>query len=631
MSPLSAAVRRAALLCVPFAAILVTGVTLSSRVCAKTLAPGWNALPRPGVTNPQPGGDYDWGDHDGKPLSGDLTLTPYSGPVFDYPNAFYGGGGAGNGNRPMESTNSYAGTGGPSGNVDARAHFTLSGTSTYYWQWVPPNDASGQPDLTNFPTPPLFVMGKGYSVLSSTLVTSPNAAGLTVSGSVSSGIGSNPPLTISSCPDYQTRTDYAVLTPTQYSATVDTLELSPSVTYDATGVFGQYESWAGGESQNWTGVKDDLYPITLAAPNPLTNPQLGDGTNQFVYDSSQPNGQLTVPASVYVANASTPDTTWLLPHVGLYVSPAMQTGAQPFTWMAADAGLYVNTTGTRPGYTTGWPSGDFCYIGLPPDNTYFGNHAIAMRVDSRTSEIANYQLFYTATASNWPGSDTTTPNWYFYYNLVYPSPGIYKSGAASEYDPASNQIYIGDNGHGPWNMRVFDLDAQNHVHYSGVLYIGGIHSFIYCCGHEAGHQHDVSAGFEVSSSTSAHPDNDLGNGTGDGLDDNWETRNGFNPRNPDTTGAYNNEPQNSADYNKGDRECVCDIQALTALLAPTSTGLVKDLWKKDWANDGLEVGAWNQKVNWPWYFLLGNSASAQSADPPTDAISSLSKLPGNGI
>jgi len=207
MSPLFAAVRRAALLFLPFVAIFVAGVSLSPRVSAQypgggfpgsggagsgsggstpgAAAPGWVPQPRTGVTNPHPGGDYDWTG-----LTADLKLTSYSGSVFDYPTTpSYGGGGAGAVNRPMETTNSYIGTGGPGGNVDAHAHFTLSGTSTYYWQWVPPNNAAGQPDLTNFPAPPLFVLGKGYGVLSSTLVTSPNAAGLTVGVRISAHRG----------------------------------------------------------------------------------------------------------------------------------------------------------------------------------------------------------------------------------------------------------------------------------------------------------------------------------------------------------------------------------------------------------------------------------------------------------
>ncbi len=397
-----------------------------------------------------------------------------------------------------------------------------------------------------------------------------------------------------------------------------------------------YWNWTGGYNSTYF----DPFPIVLSAPDPSGFPSLGDGTNQYVYDARQPDGYLAVPASTNAVGASTVDTTWARPHVALSVSPAMQTGAQPFQWLNSGSEMYVYTPGSYPDDQTSYPSAAFIYKGLPPNNSYFGNHVMTMTVDGTSSHIANYQLFFNATANNYPGayygSDgpgpiySGIPNWYFYYNQVYQSTGSYKSGNVSSYDPASNQIYIGDNGHGSWSMRVFDLDTQNHVHYSGVLHIGGIHTFIYCCGHESGHQNDVLSGVEVSSSTLAHPDNDLGNGTGDDLDDNWESRNGFNPHNTDTTGAYQNEPQSSPDYNKGDRECAADIQALSALLATSPSGPNKNLWKQDWANDGLQYGAWNQKAYWPWYFVL-NSTGSQSADPPNTSISSLAKLPGSGL
>ena len=73
MPPLLAAVRRTALLSLPFAAILAVGSTSATRVRAQTLAPGWNALPRTGVTNPTATGDYDWTG-----LNANLALTPFT-------------------------------------------------------------------------------------------------------------------------------------------------------------------------------------------------------------------------------------------------------------------------------------------------------------------------------------------------------------------------------------------------------------------------------------------------------------------------------------------------------------------------------------------------------------------------
>lgn len=309
-------------------------------------------------------------------------------------------------------------------------------------------------------------------------MTSPNAAGLTVAGSTSSGIGSSPALTISACPAFQTRTDYAVLTPTQYSATVDTLGLSPSVTYDATGVFGVYQVWAGGESQNWVGVSDNLYPITLAAPNPLTNPLLGDGTNQYVYDAEQSDGYLAVPASVSVLGAGSADTAFLLPHVALSVAPVMQTGAQPFQWENSGSQMYVYTNGSYPSGTS-YPSAAFIYKGLPPDNTYFGNHVMTMKVDGNVSQIANYRLFFNRTANNWPGTDGVIPNWFHYWNMTSASFGspTYDNG------PRCHTRY--DTSLGRW-IAYIDNDTISGS-FPAYEYAEGIDAFAWECRHEAEH------------------------------------------------------------------------------------------------------------------------------------------------
>ena len=484
MSPLFAAVRRAALLCLPSAAIFAAGIILSPYADAQYPggggypggpAPGWSAVPRDGTTGQYPS-DFDW-------MGLDVTRTvdpfpssnmPPINSVQNHTNGNPSYGGWNSGGYPIEYT--FQGTGGTRSSADD-ASLSITGSMEFHWLWTPGiNPATNQSDLSLFPMPPLFVLGKGFVSMSRMLEYGTTGAGLSIIGTDKDGFGGSWSFS-SALNDVQpppgTPPGRGVLTASPVDATHKKASVSPSIQIDTRGTL------PGDTSAELASASAAALPITLSAPDPFGRPDLGDGKNQYVYETSQPNGQLTVPASVYVPGASTDDTTWLLPHVTLSVSPAMQTGAQPFTWTASGAGLYVNTTGPRPGYTTGWPSGDFCYVGLPPNNSYFGSHVMTMNVDGQQSQTANYQLFYTATASNWPSSDTTTPDWYFYYNQVYQSTGSYKPGNVSYYDPASNQIYIGDVGHGNWSMRVFDLDAQNHVHYSGILYIGGIHTFIY--------------------------------------------------------------------------------------------------------------------------------------------------------
>ena len=461
-----------------------------------------------------------------------------------------------------------------------------------------------------------------------------------MSGSVSSGVGSASPLTIDSTVDpfpiLKSRTDYAVLTPTLDHDQVYKQELSPTASYLATGVSPNdptvYPATPG-QSRNWVAIRDDLYLITLSAPNPLTSPLLGDGTNQYVYSNDPTGGpHLTLPATIAVSGCSADDASWLLPNVSVsYDLPAanMETNV---TYLASAGQIIAQTTYNFLVSGSQVTSG-LVYTGLPSANNGFGNHVGTLLVQGATSEQAHVQTFFLATDSTWPISDSYTPNWYHYYNQVYPSPGGYKSGSASEYNPGSNTIDISDDAHGSTSVRIFHLNSStNKVEYLGPLFLVGIHNYIKVCGHELGHQYAANHYIEIESPTTSHPDND-----NDGLDDNWELLNGFDPNKSDTTGAYANIPSTSPDFGKGDRECVADIQGLGALLASTASGTVKSLWKQDWANDGSQWGAWNQHTPtlnpsapyWPWYFASSTNG-ARSADPPSDALSKLTQLPNGG-
>jgi len=447
----------------------------------------------------------------------------------------------------------------------------VSGSSTITYQWVPPNNAAGQPDLTNFPAPPLYILGRIDAACS---MSGDPGQGVTGNGSLSDGWGWGWSVSASMVP-------FSLPVPASDSIRRKVLPVgmgSPAVfTMSPGGYVAAYRGGTEGEAQGGITIDEYVYPITLASPNPLTNPLLGDGSNQYVYETSQPNGQLTVPASVYVPGASTPDTTFLLPHVSLSVSPAMQTGAQPFTWMVSDAGLYVNTTGARPGYTSGWPSGDFCYIGLPPDNSYFGNHVMAMKVDGQQSQIANYQLFYTATASNYPqaGADYTAygyflPNWFNYFEQAFPNSTGYDpnlidmsgkpfTGAIAfaqclaYYDTSviPNRVVVTGSmskmnagaltiGNAPSQGRgipVFEISSStNYLDYLGELYVKGIYNYLYVDGHEQEHialQTSNDCFIPASANGNVPPPNPPKDTDGDWIPDAVEAKYHLNVADPD--------------------------------------------------------------------------------------------------
>jgi len=470
---------------------------------------------------------------------------------------------------------------------------SISGGTTIKYQWVPPLNAAGQPDGANFPAPPLFVLG---SLHCGGELSGP--AGMEGNGHLADGWGwtLTPPMAM----------PCAVTEPTHWkvlpaSGMPATITLSPS---------GDIHVKVVGPNQVGGGdviLTEFAYPIALSSPNPLTNPLLGDGTNQYVYDASQPNGQLTVPASVYVAGASTDDTTFLLPHVGLYVSPAMQTGAQPFAWTASDAGLYVNTTGTRPGYTTGWPTGDFCYVGLPPNNSYFGNHVMTMKVDGQQSQTANYQLFYTGTAINHPNPDSyNSPDWYYYYSGVYTpfsaaNPAHYEQSSSSS-DVSLTEgtspftVHMKDSAYSTsyntFDLRVFDINPSfpKYVRFIGYLtFPGGLMQFIHETAHERGHQYLWQLGTEgpiytdVVSPTNIGSMNPNSSEDGDIVVDNWEAAHHLNAGASDTTHAYAGSGANDA--GDGDGELLADAQALAVVFNQFND------WQQDWADGGVQKGA----------------------------------------
>ena len=298
----------------------------------------------------------------------------------------------------------------------------------------------------------------------------------------------------------------------------------------------------------------------LSAPNPSGRPDLGDGSNQFVYNvANDPTGgtHLNVPAVVSIPGASAAAAAQLAPNLSItYDIPAESKFETNVQAMPAAGQVSFQTTYNTSGGGSQVASG-LVYTGLPTNNSGFGNHLATLTVSGSTTQQAHVQTFFMPNDISWPDSDSVTPNWYHYYNQVYPSGGNYTNTGISA---GTNPISVGNDAHGPRNIRIFGLSSSHKVYWLGQLQLGGIHNYIYICGHEQSHVNLIAQHVEIE--TKSPLDNDNGDGTGDGLNDNWETRNGFDPNNTDTTGAYKNLAPGQPDYGKGDREAVCDINAL---------------------------------------------------------------------
>lgn len=369
---------------------------------------------------------------------------------------------------------------------------------------------------------------------------------------------------------------------------------NPTVNFAGTSGSQEHAAAAGSIGDTYAAT---AFPIFLAAPNPLGHPELGDGTNQFVYDAETPDGYLAVPASVTVVGASTAGTAFAKPHVALSVSPAMQTGAQTFQWLNSGPSLYVYTPGSYPNGNN-YPSAAFIYKGLPKDNTYFGNHVMTMNVDSQAAQTANYQLFFTGTGSNWPNSDGVTPNWYNYYSNVYTpfsaaNPAVYgklssSSDASSTSSSSPFLVTIKDDAYSTSydknSLRVFDINPAfpKYAHFIGVLTLpGGLMQFIHVAAHERGHQALFQMGTDGPIYTnSTNPLDPNSSEDGDIVDDNWEAAHHLNASASDTTHAYANSGAN--DSGDGDGEFLADVQALAPIFAQLND------WQQDWADGGIQ-------------------------------------------
>jgi len=229
--------------------------------------------------------------------------------------------------------------------------------------------------------------------------------------------------------------------------------------------------------------------ITLAVPDPAGRPDKGDGTNQFVYDATA-NGLLNFPGSINVAGG-TADITAFIMRGSTSGSRVALTLDLPAESIAKDWNLYDQSllalvpadtiavkNGPYPG-PKGTMSDGFLYAGLPKNSTGFGNHLVTLNVDAKPTQQAHIQTFFSLKASNWPGSDGKTPNWFHYWSMTsaYYGTPVYENGSRSQtiYDAVS----------GKWTAYI-DNDTVSGT-FPSYENATGIDAFAWICRHEAQH------------------------------------------------------------------------------------------------------------------------------------------------
>ena len=382
------------------------------------------------------------------------------------------------------------------------------------------------------------------------------------------------------------------------------------------GAIRPYSSAATANSQHPGGSRvsyqGSLYPIVLGSPNSSFHPEKGDGQNQFVYDAAAVQGHLNVPAIISVPGSLAADTSWLAPNAGILYDLPSDSHQEMNVTIIPTAGL-ISAQTTYMIQSGPYTVSGYEFSGLPASNGGFGNHLATLKVNSTSAQQAHVQTFFTAGGSNWPGTDSSTFNWYNYYNQVSSSGGTFSS-ADGKTDTHQLQDQHGNRTaysifYNTSNaIRVFGLNSNvsPYVVFLGYLYTGGIHSYIYVCAHEAGHRAAwTAAGIE-------YVYGGYGNkGSYYDLVPAWKTSHHFQYMDIngnviyDTTGAYANIPSKGGPPDPGDTECIADIQALQPLL-----GSLAD-WQVDWADNGLQSGSpyffQNGKADFYWRFYPDTS------------------------
>gem|GEM_PF-2638139 len=425
--------------------------------CAQFSGGGWVAYQNPDAPPFVPGSLYDWTG-----FTVTSTQVAANGTSATYPG------------HPYASSSSIASSN-VGGNTNQSITYSTSGSATYEWLWTPTGSNKSAPP------PSLYVLAKESGGLS----LAPNAVGRT------SGLSGKATLNFSSSvPAY----NFGPLAPvTQYKAMpasggkISTVAINAALSGTLSGT-----TPTGDVGYTSYLISTVAFPIVLAGPDPMGRPDLGDGSNQFVYDATTPDGLLNFPGIITAVGATAADTAWIMrdpqdvigPHVGFTLDLPAETVAKG--WNLYDqtivSSVSASSIAVKYGSYNGPSSsmGDgFLYAGLPKMNSDFGNHLVTMTVDGKPSQQAHIQTFFSLKASNWPGSDGKTPNWFHYWSMT----SAYYGTPTYENGPRCQTVY--DSVSGKW-VAYIDNDTASGT-FPGYENATGIDAFAWECRHKAQH------------------------------------------------------------------------------------------------------------------------------------------------
>lgn len=259
-------------------------------------------------------------------------------------------------------------------------------------------------------------------------------------------------------------------------------------------------------------------------------------------------------------------------------------------------------------------------------NPHFGNFKIQLMVDTGGgagagewvgSQHSKFQAFFKPDAYTHPDAITTsTPNWWYYYNQVYPVEefALYSGEEPSRMEYATGIVWIADDAPRSKVFPVFKHDAFGYVRCVGVVTVWGLLAYIFTANHEREHWRDAFVGDETGTFLLPPEYNE---GTGefidedeDGLRDSWEVVHHLNPSAYDSCnlGVYLPTP-----LAVPDNEIPAHVAGLKALI--DAVGNENKTWENDWA--GLWSMGTTSGANWGYPFpSLGPAFGSPSFATP---------------
>jgi len=163
-----------------------------------------------------------------------------------------------------------------------------------------------------------------------------------------------------------------------------------------------------------------------------------DGANEFTF-SSAANGVLTLKLKAKMPGASTFSNIQ-----NRFKFEVDAIGSSTMAWNAANPG-------GKPTISGDFLTATITFTGLPQSNLDFGKKKARMLFDGSKLAEKEFEVFFPKTATNHPGGQSGSPNWYHYWAITMAnkagSTGVaYESNFSGRchYELVENKIYLGD-------------------------------------------------------------------------------------------------------------------------------------------------------------------------------------------